>query len=359
MNLSVGLVGFPNVGKSTLFNALLGRAVADASNYPFCTIEPNVGIVEVTDKRLEILKRITEETEGLENGFKVIPAAVEFVDIAGLVAGASKGEGLGNKFLSHIRDVDAIALVLRDFADSNVIRSGSITPKEDKEILMTELAIKDLDTVTESMGRLTGKSKSPAFSKEDREKLSVLEKVRDNLDKGNTGVLGLSDEEKFAVKEFNLLTAKPIIEVINCDEKDLKSPLGVNQIRLSAKTEFDLTELSEEDKEVYRADWANTVGVGLDALITKAYEVLGYISFFTAGPKEVRAWTIPNGAMAPQAAGVIHTDFEKKFIRADVVGYDDFVEVSGYNGAKEKGKSRMEGKDYVVRDGDLMLFHHS
>jgi len=191
MNLSVGLVGFPNVGKSTLFNALLGRAVADASNYPFCTIEPNVGIVEVTDKRLEILKRITEETEGLENGFKVIPAAVEFVDIAGLVAGASKGEGLGNKFLSHIRDVDAIALVLRDFADSNVIRSGSITPKEDKEILMTELAIKDLDTVTESMGRLTGKSKSPAFSKEDREKLSVLEKVRDNLDKGNTGVLGL------------------------------------------------------------------------------------------------------------------------------------------------------------------------
>lgn len=359
MNLSVGLVGFPNVGKSTLFNALLGRAVADASNYPFCTIEPNVGIVEVKDKRLEVLKKITEETEGLESGFKIIPAVVEFVDIAGLVQGASQGEGLGNKFLSHIREVDAIALVLRDFSDNNVIRSGSVTPNDDKEILITELAIKDLETVTESLARLVGKSKSSAFTKEERAKLSVLEKVKDNLDKGNTAVLGLSDEEEFMVKEFNLLTAKPVIEVINCDEKDLKSALGPNQIRLCAKTEFDLTELTEEDKEAYRADWADISGVGLDALITKAYEVLGYISFFTAGPKEVRAWTIPNGSSAPQAAGVIHTDFEKRFIRADVVGYEDFVGANGYHGAKEKGKSRMEGKDYIVRDGDLMVFHHS
>ncbi len=359
MNLSVGLVGFPNVGKSTLFNALLGRAVADASNYPFCTIEPNVGIVEVKDGRLGLLKKITEETEGLENGFKIIPAVVEFVDIAGLVQGASQGEGLGNKFLSHIREVDAIAFVLRDFADSNVIRSGSTNPKDDKEILLAELAIKDLETVTESIGRLAGKSKSPAFSKEDREKLNVLEKVRENLNIGNSAILGLSVEEKFEIKEFNLLTAKPVIEVINCDEKDLKLPIGSNQIRLSAKTEFDLTELSDEDREMYRADWAETSGVGLDELIAKAYEILGYISFFTAGPKEVRAWTIPSGATAPQAAGVIHTDFEKKFIRADVCGYEDFVSANGYLGAKEKGKSRMEGKEYVVRDGDLMIFHHS
>ncbi len=359
MNLSVGLVGFPNVGKSTLFNALLGRVVADASNYPFCTIEPNVGIVEVNDRRLDELKKITEETEGLDNGFKLIPAVVEFVDIAGLVQGASTGEGLGNKFLSHIREVDAIALVLRDFADNNVIRSGSTTPKDDKEILMAELAIKDLETVTEAMSRLAAKTKSPAFAKEEREKLSILEKVQANLNQGNSGILGLSEEEKLAIKEFSLLTAKPVIEVINCDEADLKKPLEANQIRLCAKTEFELTELSEEEREIFRQDWTNLDGVGLDALIAKAYEVLGFISFFTAGPKEVRAWTIPNGATAPQAAGVIHTDFEKKFIRADVVSYDNFMECNGYAGAKEKGKSRMEGRDYVVRDGDVMIFHHS
>lgn len=359
MNLSVGLVGFPNVGKSTLFNALLGRVVADASNYPFCTIEPNVGIVEVNDKRLEVLKKITEETEGLDNGFKLIPAVVEFVDIAGLVQGASQGEGLGNKFLSHIREVDAIALVLRDFADTNVIRSGSVDPKNDREILIAELAIKDLETVTDAMVRLTAKAKSPAFSKEEREKLTILEKIQANLDQGNSAILGLDEEEKLAVKEFNLLTAKPVIEVINCDEADLSKPLETSQIRLSAKTEFELTELSDEEREIFRQDWANLDGVGLDALIAKAYQVLGYISFFTAGPKEVRAWTIPNGATAPQAAGVIHTDFEKKFIRADVVGFEDFVECNGYVGAKEKGKSRMEGRDYVVRDGDVMIFHHS
>ena len=359
MNLSVGLVGFPNVGKSTLFNALLGRVVADASNYPFCTIEPNVGIVEVKDKRLEILKKITEETEGLDNGFKLIPAVVEFVDIAGLVQGASTGEGLGNKFLSHIREVDAIALVLRDFADNNVIRSGSTTPKDDKEILMAELAIKDLETVTEAIAKLAAKTKSPAFTKDEREKLTILEKVQVNLNQGNSAILGLNDEEKLAIKEFSLLTAKPVIEVINCDEADLNKPLEANQIRLCAKTEFELTELSEEEREMFREDWANLEGVGLDALINKAYEVLGYISFFTAGPKEVRAWTIPNGATAPQAAGVIHTDFEKKFIRADVVSYDSFVECHGYLGCKEKGKSRMEGRDYIVSDGDLMIFHHS
>lgn len=360
MNLSVGLVGFPNVGKSTLFNALLGRVVADASNYPFCTIEPNVGIVEIRDERLEVLKKITEETEGLDSNFKLIPAVVEFVDIAGLVQGASQGEGLGNKFLSHIREVDAIALVLRDFADGNVIRSGSVSPKDDKEVLMAELAIKDLETVEDSMQRLVVKSKSPAFTKEERAKLSVLEKVQENLNKGNGAVLGLSGEEVFLIKEFNLLTAKPVIEVINCDEEDLGLPIsGSSQVRVSARTEFELSELPTEERQIYRMDWADLPGVGLDALISKAYEVLGYISFFTAGPKEVRAWTVPNGATAPQAAGVIHTDFEKKFIRADVVSYEDFVECHGYYGAKEKGRSRMEGRDYVVRDGDLMVFHHS
>lgn len=359
MNLSVGLVGFPNVGKSTLFNALLGRAVADASNYPFCTIEPNVGIVEVRDERLDKIAKIVEETEGLESGFKIIPAAVEFVDIAGLVQGASQGEGLGNKFLSHIREVDAIALVLRDFSDANVIRSGSVTPKDDREILMAELAIKDLETVTEAMGRLVAKTKSPAFGKEEREKLSALEKVQANLNTGNSAMLGLSDEERILIKEFNLLTAKPVIAVINCDEGDLTKPLKPDEVRLSAKIEFELSELSKEDRDLYRSDWSATSGVGLDALITKAYEVLGYISFITAGPKEVRAWTVTRGITAPGAAGVIHTDFEKKFIRADVVGYEDYLENHGWVGAKEKGKSRMEGRDYVVRDGDIIVFHHS
>lgn len=316
MNLSVGIVGLPNVGKSTLFNALLKKQAALAANYPFATIEPNVGIVPVPDERLLKLAEITKEENKMSDLPPIKPATVEFVDIAGLVKGASEGEGLGNKFLSHIREVKIIAHVVRVFEDSNVIKEGAVDPKSDYEVIRTELGIADLDTKGDKL----------------TEKPELI-------------VLNVS-EESYNDKSIDKLT------------NDYSDILGVTQeniIVISAKIEEELVSLNEDEQKEYLRELGVNMS-GLERLIKKAYENLGLISFLTAGEKEVRAWTIKNGSNALAAAGEIHTDFMQKFIKAEVVSYNDFIDCFGWKGSRERGKARLEGKDYIVNDGDVIEF---
>jgi GTP-binding protein YchF len=356
--MKCGIVGLPNVGKSTLFNALTKAGIA-AENYPFCTIEPNVGIVPVPDRRLDALAEIAKPQ-------KIVPAVVEFVDIAGLVAGASKGEGLGNKFLANIRETDAIAHVVRCFADPNVVHvAGKVDPVSDIETINTELALADLDTVEKQLAKHE-KLAQTTGDKDAVRLVAVLKKLQAALDAGRPGrTVPLSKEEQAVAKPLFLLTMKPTMYVANVAERGSEALLkqvqdhaqreGAPVVAISAAIESQIADLSDEDKQVFLDDLGMSEP-GLNRVIRAAYALLGLQTYFTAGPKEVRAWTVPAGATAPQAAGVIHTDFERGFIRAEVAGYEDFVAHRGEQGAKEAGKLRLEGKDYRVRDGDVIHF---
>ncbi len=360
MSLKLGIVGLPNVGKSTLFNALLGANQAAASNFPFCTIEPNTGIVPVPDARLAKLAE-------LEHSAQIVPATVEFVDIAGLVRGASQGEGLGNQFLSHVRETDAIVEVVRLFADSNVTHvSGGINPKDDIEIINTELILADLQNIEK---RLPKEEKAARGDAKLQPKVDFFLKVQKHLGDGfSARSLTLTGEEPVWLKELQLISAKPILYVANIDGAQIKdadtllAPLrelalkdNAEIIAIDAKTEAEVTELSVDE----RIDYLREAGItesGLDKVIRAGYKLLGLITFLTAGEKETRGWTIHNGDTAPIAAGAIHTDFTKGFIRAETVAYDDFVNNGGWVGAKQAGKVRSEGKEYIVKDGDVLLF---
>ena len=361
--MELGVVGLPNVGKSTLFNALT-NAGAESANYPFCTIEPNVGIVDVPDERLDKLG-------ALYNTQKITPASLKFVDIAGLVKGASKGEGLGNKFLGSIRECDAIVHVVRCFEDENITHvNGTINPVEDIETINTELILSDIETLDKQKVRYEKLAKSG--DKEAAHSLSIINQIQETLNAGNLAkTLTFSkDDEKF-IKSLFLITTKPVIYACNIKEDDLSKDyenlpnvLKVKEIAknensevlvISAKVEQELTELDPESRAMFLED-LNLKESGLARIIKLGYKILGQISFLTAGEKEVRAWTIMNGAKAPEAAGKIHTDFEKGFIKAEVVSFDDLMEAGSYLGAKEKGKVRIEGKEYIVQEGDIMLF---
>ena len=362
MSLTAGIVGLPNVGKSTLFNAITNQKIL-AENYPFATIEPNVGIVTVPDKRIDKLKE-------MYNPKRFVPTAYEFTDIAGLVKGASKGEGLGNKFLSHIREVDAIVEVVRCFDDGKIIHvEGNIDPIRDIETINLELAIADLEVINNRLERVSKKARTTK-NKDDILETEVLEKCKKSLEENKPiRLLNLSDEEKKAIKSYSFLTEKPIIYLANIKEEDIGNPdnkyvqevkeyakeENAKVISLCAKVEEELSELDESDKK----EMLEALGIkssGLDQLITATYDILGLSTYFTVGPDEVRAWTFKKGMNAKQCAGIIHTDFEKGFIRAEVISYDDLIKYGDELKVKEAGRARLEGKDYLMQDGDICHF---
>ncbi len=350
--MKIGIVGLPNVGKSTLFKALTKKQV-EASNYPFCTIEPNIGVVEVPDERLDKLAE-------LYNSVKKVPAVIEFVDIAGLVKNAHQGEGLGNQFLSHIREVDAVAHVIRNFHDENIAHvEGKVDPQNDLATIVTELAMADMATLEKVLEKV--KVKLKANDKEAAVQKEILEKIMSDLDEGRKPEIGsFREEAKKFIKSLNLLSLKPELYIENIDEDKLKNftPTVDGAIPVCAKLEAELAELSEDEVQVYLKE-LGIKQTGLDQIILASYKLLDLITFFTAGPKEAHAWTIKRGTKAPQAAGKIHTDFEKGFIRAEVINWQELLEAGGEVAAKEKGLVRLEGKDYVFQDGDVAVFRFS
>ena len=360
--MKLGIVGLPNVGKSTLFNAVT-KAGAQAANYPFCTIDPNIGVVSVPDHRLKVLQKMYQSKS-------LIPTAINFYDIAGLVKGASKGEGLGNKFLSHIREVSAILHVVRCFDDPDVTHvDGSVDPMRDVETINLELIFSDMEAIEKKMERLTKQAKS---DKSLKSHVAILTMVKEELEKGRSvRELNLDEKEREVIKDLNLLSSKPVIYVANVNEdyitnedlsneylvqlEEIAEKEGSSIVKVCAKIEAEISELDDIEKALFLDDLGISFS-GLDKLIHTSYDLLGLITFLTAGPQEVRAWTIKKGTKAPQAAGKIHTDFERGFIKAEVIHYDDLISAGNPIAAKEKGLTRLEGKDYIVKDGDIILF---